>query len=95
MLTYSLIKNALIEISEVCQALWEENKDLQGRFVNDLTELQHIHSTINQLEIGHKYTFVNFSFHAYHFIIMFSPINKAMKLVGYLHKIIYKFFNSS
>ncbi|VDK58785.1 unnamed protein product, partial [Cylicostephanus goldi] len=34
--------------------LWEENKDLQGRFVNDLNEISRIQQAIAQLEREHR-----------------------------------------
>lgn len=50
MLSYNEIKNNLLELSKECQLLWEENKDQQGRFVNDLAELQRIQMAIVQME---------------------------------------------
>ena len=41
---------ALSLVSKDCQLLWEENKDMQGRFVNDLSELQNFQSVIQRLE---------------------------------------------
>ncbi|PAV84840.1 hypothetical protein WR25_10088 isoform A [Diploscapter pachys] len=41
---------ALVSITKETHALWEENKDLQGSFINDLGELQRIQVTICQLE---------------------------------------------
>ena len=40
----------LAQLSKDCQMLWEENKDMQGRFVNDLSELQRFQLAIQQLE---------------------------------------------
>uniref|UniRef100_A0AC35U535 SH2 domain-containing protein n=1 Tax=Rhabditophanes sp. KR3021 TaxID=114890 RepID=A0AC35U535_9BILA len=42
-------KSLLISISKECQHLYDENKDLQGRFVNDLAELQRYQHAINAL----------------------------------------------
>ena len=39
----------LASLCKECQRLWEENKDLQGRFMNDLSELQRFNIAINQL----------------------------------------------
>ncbi|KAK0399041.1 hypothetical protein QR680_002880 [Steinernema hermaphroditum] len=50
MLGYHDMKMALADLSKECQGLWDENKDLQGRFVNDLAELQRIQLAISQLE---------------------------------------------
>ncbi|CAD6191338.1 unnamed protein product [Caenorhabditis auriculariae] len=44
------LQTALGEASKQTHQLWEENKDLQGRFVNDLSELQRIQLAITQLE---------------------------------------------
>lgn len=41
---------ALTDISKTCHHIWEESKDLQGRFVNDLAELQRMQLTIQQYE---------------------------------------------
>jgi len=43
-------KAALAALSKDCQMLWEENKDMQGRFVNDISELQRFQLAIQQLE---------------------------------------------
>lgn len=40
----------LQSLTKECQTLWEENKDMQGRFVNDLSELQRFQMAISQLE---------------------------------------------
>ncbi|CAL2038733.1 unnamed protein product [Caenorhabditis brenneri] len=40
----------LTEISKTCHNLWEQNKDHQGRFVNELGELQRVQIMITQLE---------------------------------------------
>jgi SRSO17 transposase len=37
-------------LTKESQTLWEENKDMQGRFVNDLSELQRFQMAISQLE---------------------------------------------
>uniref|UniRef100_A0A1I8A4R3 Signal transducer and activator of transcription n=1 Tax=Steinernema glaseri TaxID=37863 RepID=A0A1I8A4R3_9BILA len=50
MLGYHDMKMALADLTKECQGLWDENKDLQGRFVNDLAELQRIQLAISQLE---------------------------------------------
>lgn len=50
MLIYNEIRNNLLTLSKQCQVLWEENKDMQGRFVNDLAELQRIQMAIVQIE---------------------------------------------
>ncbi|CAJ0936864.1 unnamed protein product, partial [Mesorhabditis belari] len=44
------IRAALSQAVKDAQNLWEENRDLQGRFVNDLGELQRIQMAIGQLE---------------------------------------------
>uniref|UniRef100_A0A158R3S0 Signal transducer and activator of transcription n=1 Tax=Syphacia muris TaxID=451379 RepID=A0A158R3S0_9BILA len=54
MLGYMNVKAGLCELANECKLLWEENKDMQGRFVNDLTELQRTQIAIHQLEIGNK-----------------------------------------
>uniref|UniRef100_A0A0N5A4G7 SH2 domain-containing protein n=1 Tax=Parastrongyloides trichosuri TaxID=131310 RepID=A0A0N5A4G7_PARTI len=43
------LRSQLVPITKECQMLWEENKDLQGRFVNDLAELQRYQCGISQL----------------------------------------------
>jgi len=50
MLSPAEMKGALEETANECRLLWDENKDLQGRFVNDLAELQRIQMAISQLE---------------------------------------------
>lgn len=44
------MKIILLALSKECQNLWDENKDMQGRFVNDLAELQRVQMAIVQLE---------------------------------------------
>ncbi|CAN99759.1 Signal transducer and activator of transcription 1 [Caenorhabditis elegans] len=44
------LQTALTDVSKTCHHLWEENKDLQGRFVNELGELQRLQMVIAQLE---------------------------------------------
>uniref|UniRef100_A0A915DDR3 Signal transducer and activator of transcription n=1 Tax=Ditylenchus dipsaci TaxID=166011 RepID=A0A915DDR3_9BILA len=44
------MKVGLAALTKETQTLWEENKDMQGRFVNDLAELQRFQLAINQLE---------------------------------------------
>ncbi|KAF1756022.1 hypothetical protein GCK72_012475 [Caenorhabditis remanei] len=44
------LQAALTDTSKACHHLWEENKDLQGRFVNELGELQRLQVAIQQLE---------------------------------------------
>ncbi|KAL7073899.1 hypothetical protein ACQ4LE_006523 [Meloidogyne hapla] len=41
---------ALSLVAKDCQLLWEENKDMQGRFVNDISELQNFQAVIERLE---------------------------------------------
>lgn len=41
---------SLQALTKECQNLWESNKDMQGRFVNDLSELQRLQLAISQLE---------------------------------------------
>uniref|UniRef100_A0A0N5CAF2 Signal transducer and activator of transcription n=1 Tax=Strongyloides papillosus TaxID=174720 RepID=A0A0N5CAF2_STREA len=43
------LRSQLLPITNDCQILWQENKDLQGRFVNDLAELQRYQCCISQL----------------------------------------------
>ncbi|CEF71220.1 SH2 domain and p53-like transcription factor, DNA-binding domain and EF-hand domain pair and STAT transcription factor, DNA-binding, subdomain and STAT transcription factor, all-alpha domain and STAT transcription factor, DNA-binding domain and STAT transcription factor, coiled coil domain-containing protein [Strongyloides ratti] len=43
------LRSQLLPITNDCQILWDENKDLQGRFVNDLAELQRYQYCIAQL----------------------------------------------
>lgn len=50
MLCYKEIKTALNELTKQCHSLWEENKDMQGRFVNDLAELHRMQLAINEVE---------------------------------------------
>lgn len=54
MLGYADVKDALCELTKECGVLWEENKDMQGRFVNDLTELQRMQLAIHRLERDNK-----------------------------------------
>jgi signal transducer and activator of transcription 5B len=49
-MSYSDVKMSLQSLTKECQGLWEENKDMQGRFVNDLSELQRFQLAISQLE---------------------------------------------
>uniref|UniRef100_A0A0K0E9H8 Signal transducer and activator of transcription n=1 Tax=Strongyloides stercoralis TaxID=6248 RepID=A0A0K0E9H8_STRER len=44
------LSSQLLPITNDCQILWEENKDLQERFVNDLGELQRYQYCISQLK---------------------------------------------
>ncbi|VDK70481.1 unnamed protein product [Anisakis simplex] len=55
MLGYADIRSALCELTKECHVLWEENKDMQGRFVNDLAELQSIQLAITQFEHDHRF----------------------------------------
>lgn len=50
MLCYGEIKTALLDLTKECHTLWEENKDMQGRFVNDLAELHRMQLAVSQLE---------------------------------------------
>uniref|UniRef100_A0A914W282 Signal transducer and activator of transcription n=1 Tax=Plectus sambesii TaxID=2011161 RepID=A0A914W282_9BILA len=50
MLPFSEIKTALLALTKECQSLWDENKDMQGSFINDLAELQRFQTAIQQLE---------------------------------------------
>ncbi|VDK77771.1 unnamed protein product [Litomosoides sigmodontis] len=54
MLCYGEIKTALLDLTRECHKLWEENKDMQGRFVNDLTELHRMQLAVSQLERDHR-----------------------------------------
>ncbi|VDK71707.1 unnamed protein product [Onchocerca ochengi] len=54
MLCYGEIKTALLDLTKECHTLWEENKDMQGRFVNDLTELHRMQLAVSQLERDHR-----------------------------------------
>ncbi|VDM94910.1 unnamed protein product [Thelazia callipaeda] len=54
MLCYGEIKTALLDVTKECHSLWEENKEMQARFVNDLTELHRIQLAVNQLENDHR-----------------------------------------
>ncbi|KAL3982794.1 Signal transducer and activator of transcription 1 [Acanthocheilonema viteae] len=54
MLCYGEIKAALLDLTKECHTLWEENKDMQGRFVNDLTELHRMQLAVSQLERDHR-----------------------------------------
>lgn len=49
-LSYNDVKMNLQALTKECQELWEMNKDMQGRFVNDLSELQRFQLAISQLE---------------------------------------------
>jgi hypothetical protein len=49
MIGYGDMKVGLAALTKETQTLWEENKDMQGRFVNDLAELQRFQLAINQL----------------------------------------------
>ncbi|KAI6175617.1 Signal transducer and activator of transcription [Aphelenchoides bicaudatus] len=49
-MSYGDAKMGLQSLTKECQTLWEENKDMQGRFVNDLSELQRFQMAISQLE---------------------------------------------
>ncbi|ULT93174.1 hypothetical protein L5515_010141 [Caenorhabditis briggsae] len=44
------LQTALTDISKTCHHMWEDSKDLQGRFVNDLAELQRLQCTITNFE---------------------------------------------
>lgn len=50
MLSFNEIKYNLSTLNKECQTLWEENKDLQARFANDLSEIQRIQMAIVQME---------------------------------------------
>lgn len=54
MLCYGEIKTALLDLTKECHKLWEENKNMQGRFVNDLAELQRMQLAVSQLERDHR-----------------------------------------
>ncbi|CAD5219374.1 unnamed protein product [Bursaphelenchus okinawaensis] len=49
-MNYQEMKMSLHGLTKECQHIWEENKDMQGRFVNDLSELQRFQLAISQLE---------------------------------------------
>ncbi len=49
MANYDELKRALLELAKECQILWDENKDMQGRFVNDLAELRRLQIAIETL----------------------------------------------
>lgn len=49
-MNYQEMKMTLQSLVKECQQIWEENKDMQGRFVNDLSELQRFQMAISQLE---------------------------------------------
>ncbi|KAI6206957.1 hypothetical protein M3Y94_00974400 [Aphelenchoides besseyi] len=49
-MSYPDVKLSLQALTKECQHLWEENKDMQGRFINDLSELQRFQVAIGQLE---------------------------------------------
>lgn len=53
MLCFGDIKAALLEVTRECDTLWEENKDMQGRLVNDLAELHRMQVALNHLEQHH------------------------------------------
>ena len=55
MLGYGDLKIALVDLTKECQVLWEENKDMQGRFVNDLSELQRFQMAITHLETEQRH----------------------------------------
>uniref|UniRef100_A0A914GW51 Signal transducer and activator of transcription n=1 Tax=Globodera rostochiensis TaxID=31243 RepID=A0A914GW51_GLORO len=48
-------RTVLMTLTKDCQTLWEQNKDMQGRFVNDLTELQRLQLAISQLEAEQRH----------------------------------------
>jgi predicted nuclease with TOPRIM domain len=54
-MSYGDAKIGLQSLTKECQALWEENKDMQGRFVNDLSELQRFQLAISQLEQSQRH----------------------------------------
>lgn len=54
MLCYGEIKTALLDLTKECHTLWEDNKDMQGRFVNDLTELHRMQLAVGHLERDHR-----------------------------------------
>ncbi|EJW73927.1 hypothetical protein WUBG_15164 [Wuchereria bancrofti] len=54
MLCYGEIKTTLLDLTKECHTLWEENKDMQGRFVNDLTELHRMQLAVSKLERDHR-----------------------------------------
>ncbi|KAL3076275.1 hypothetical protein niasHS_013546 [Heterodera schachtii] len=43
-------RTVLVRLTKECQTLWEDNKDTQGRFVNDVAELHRVQLAISQLE---------------------------------------------
>ncbi|RCN39260.1 hypothetical protein ANCCAN_14837, partial [Ancylostoma caninum] len=48
------LRTGLANATKETHNLWEENKDLQGRFVNDLNEISRIQQAIAQLEREHR-----------------------------------------
>lgn len=54
MLRYGEIKTVLLDLTKECHTIWEENKDMQGRFVNDVTELHRMQLSVSQLERDHR-----------------------------------------
>ncbi|PIO71219.1 STAT protein, DNA binding domain protein [Teladorsagia circumcincta] len=48
------LRTGLTNATKETHSLWEENKDLQGRFVNDLNEISRIQQAIAQLEREHR-----------------------------------------
>lgn len=54
-MSYADMKVALQELTKECQQHWEANKDMQGRFVNDLAELQRFQLAISQLEQSQRH----------------------------------------
>ncbi|KAK5976495.1 hypothetical protein GCK32_017330 [Trichostrongylus colubriformis] len=48
------LRTGLTNATKETHTLWEENKDLQGRFVNDLNEISRIQQAIAQLEREHR-----------------------------------------
>ncbi|VDL84042.1 unnamed protein product [Nippostrongylus brasiliensis] len=48
------LRTGLSNATKETHSLWEENKDLQGRFVNDLNEISRIQQAIAQLEREHR-----------------------------------------
>ncbi|MCP9265854.1 Signal transducer and activator of transcription 1 [Dirofilaria immitis] len=59
MLCYGEIKTALLDLTKECHALWEENKDMQARFVNDLTELHRMQLALSQLERDNRFSWLS------------------------------------
>ena len=50
MLELDTVRTMLVDGAKECEALWQENKDMQAQLVNDLEELQRFQSAITQLE---------------------------------------------